>query len=172
MIGLFIAGSDENVSFNKAGHSQGGLITFRAMRGLDFSNGGKIIPGSVLLSGAPVDSDDFYKMAEKAGFKVDKDFTKSNVLFQVNRPEGVTSFFGTQMVDSVSDMSFIMGGNGNFKESFLSLPYVIFDLGKENPHSNYLCQGRTCAGTGNRQLFLDSARDNYYNPSIAETPSK
>jgi len=168
--GFFQAGIDEKVSFNIAAHSQGGLFTYRAMRGLDFSADGKITTGSLLLSGAPVDSDDFYIMAKKGGFKVDKDITKSNVLFQVNRPEGVTSYFGIQMVDPVSDMPFVMGGNGTFKESFLSLRYVFSD--KDNPHSDYLCQGLTCAGAGNQQPYLESARDKYYNPTIIEPLSK
>jgi len=146
------------------------LVNCEGFYGLDFSNDGAIDTGTVLFSGTPVDSDIFYVLAQESGFRINKNLAKSNVLFQVNRPESVTSLFGAQMVDPVSDMPIFMGGNGSFNESFLSLPYVIFDLDKESPHSNYLCQGLTCADAGNLQSYLNSARDKYTNPEILSPP--
>ena len=168
--GFFERGIKYNISFNIAAHSQGGIMNYRAMYGLDFSNKKEIETGSLLFSGAPVNSDNFYNMAIASGFKVDFDLTKSNVLFQVNRPEGETSFFGYQRVDPVSDMPILMGGNGSFVESLLSTPYVLPPLNKNSPHSNYLCQGLTCAGVGNQQPYLESARCKYTKPTILSPP--
>ncbi len=163
--GFFERGIKYNISFNIAAHSQGGMLTYRAMDGLDFSGDGSIDTGTVLLSGAPVDSDMFYSMADDANFIVSENLDYSNVLFQVNRPEGETSFFGLPLVDSVADMPLLLGGNGSFGESLLSLPYVIFPLDKASPHSNYLCQGKTCA-SNRKQLLLESVRDNFPDPTI------
>jgi len=59
----------------------------------------------------------------------------------------------------------VLGGNGSFRDSLYSMPYVIFDLGQESPHSNYLCLGLSCAKSG-QQSVLESARDNYFKPYI------
>jgi hypothetical protein len=134
------------------------------MEGLDFSGDKKIKPGTVLFSGAPVDSLEFYIMTKKAGFKVSDKLYDTNVIFQSNRPEGQTSFFNVQMVDSVSEMP-ILGGNGSFGESLLSLPYVILPLDKVSPHSNYLCQRSTCATVG-KQINIEFLRANYPDPKI------
>ena len=135
------------------------------MDGLDVSGGGLIDTGTVLFSGAPVDSDKFYSMAEDANFIVSEKSDESNVLFQVNRPEGETSFFGLPLVDPVADMPFFLGGNGSFVESLFSLPYVILPLDKASPHSNYLCRGKTCS-SNQKQPLLESVRDNYPNPTL------
>jgi len=169
--GFYKRGIKYNISFNIAAHSQGGIMNYRAMYGLDFSNDGAISTGTVLFSGTPVNSATFYRTATKSGFFVSDDWENSNVLFQSNSPDGLTSFLGYQMVDPVSDMPILMGGNGSFKESLLSLPYVILDLDKDSTHSNYLCQGLTCSDTGNQQPYLDPARNNYYEPTIKGPPS-
>jgi len=170
--GFFLEGIDDEISFNIAAHSQGGILTYRAMYGLDFSGGSKIDAGTVLFSGAPVNSRDFYQLANDARFEVSDDPKNSSALFQVNRPEGITSFLGYQMVDPVSDMPILMGGNGSFTESLFSVPYVVLPLYKDSPHSNYLCQGLTCAGRENQQIYLDSARDEYSPPTIEAPRSK
>ena len=166
--GFFKRGIKYNISFNIAAHSQGGLLAYRAMEGLDFSGGEIIDTGTVLFSGVPVDSDDFYSLAKESGFRVDFDLANSNILFQVNRPGGETSYLGYQLVDPVSDMPIFMGGNGSFWESLLSLPKLFDD---NSPHSNYLCQGLTCADS-NSQSSLGSARNKYFTPTIEIPPSK
>ena len=162
--GFFLEGIDDEISFNIAAHSQGGILTYRAMYGLDFSGDASIDTGTVLFSGAPIGSLDFYAVARKAGFKVSDKLYDTNVIFQSNRPEGQTSFFNVQMVDSVSEMP-MLGGNGSFGESLLSLPYVILPLDKASPHSNYLCQRSSCATVG-KQLNLEFLRANYPKPKI------
>jgi len=163
--GFFNRGIKYNISFNIAAHSQGGMLTYRAMDGLDFSGDGFINTGTVLFSGAPVDSNDYYKMAKEAKFLVSKNLVDSNVVFQVNRPGGETSFIGLPLVDPVADMPYLLGGNGSFAESLFSIPYLIPPFNENSPHSNYLCQGKTCA-SNQKQPLLESVRDNYPDPTL------
>lgn len=163
--GFLQAGIKENQRINPAGHSQGGLITYRAMDGLDFTNGGQITEtGTVLLSGAPVKAEKFYDVAEKSGFVVSKgdtDLNEHRVLFQVNRLENKST------VDSVADMPFL-GNNydrnapGALRDSILSLPELI---GDNSPHSDYLCQGITCA-QGQQQPALEKFRQTHTKPTF------
>jgi len=162
---FFQEGIDEEISFNIAAHSQGGILTYRAMDELDFSDDGSIDTGTVLFSGSPVNAQDFYEMAKEAKFSVNKNLDVSNVLFQLNRPEGETSFFGLPLVDPVADMPFLLGGNGSFAESLFSVPYLFPPFNENSPHSNYLCQGKSCA-SNQKQPLLESVRDNYPDPTL------
>ena len=163
---------DQNYTINLAGHSQGGLITYRAIDGLDFSNGGSITnTGTIQLSGAPVRATKFFKVARESGFIVKKeetDSTESRVVFQVNRPDGKSTIFGTRVVDSVADMP-LLGNNwdrerhGSIIDSFASIPLVLFG-GDKSPHSDYICQGVACAG--GQQLSVEHFRNTNPKPIL------
>jgi len=165
-------------SFNIAAHSQGTLLNYRSMDDLDFSNNETIVTGTVLFSGSPVYSEDFFRVVDESGFIVkdikDKDTKNKDkrVIFQINRPIGQTSFFGLPLVDAVAD-SPLFGGNYNydgttngFWGSILSIPVLFTD---DSPHSNYLCQGITC-GSGSNQVPLKDFRDSgkYITPTYIE----
>jgi filamentous hemagglutinin len=123
------------------GHSQGAVLTWVAIKGLDFSQGGRIEASlnTIQLSGAPIDAMQFHKDADKAGFK-DED----NRVFQVNRPDE-TVFFGLlPKTDTVSDLPLYLGGNAQYSDDpmarTLGALFTITSLfGKDSPHSNYAC---------------------------------
>ena len=112
----------------------------------------------------------FFKVASDAGFVVgnkDTNPREHRVVFQVNRPENQTTLFGTKVVDSVVDMP-LLGNNydrntpGTLLDSILSLP----ELGGDNsPHSDYLCQGVTCA-RGQQQPALEQFRQTHTKPTL------
>ncbi|MBD3620057.1 MAG: hypothetical protein HUJ28_11345 [Chromatiales bacterium] len=165
-------GIDQNHTINLAGHSQGGLITYRAIDGLDFTNGEpNTKTGTIQLSGAPVRATKFFKVAQESGFKVNEettDSTESRVVFQVNRPDGKSTIFGTRVVDSVADMP-LLGNNWNrerpvsFIDSFASIPLVLFG-GDKSPHSDYICQGVACAG--GQQPSVEHFRNTHPKPIL------
>jgi len=140
--GLFQQGIDAGPdSLHIYGHSQGGLLTWVAIKGLDFSNGGSPTAtlNTIQLSGAPVDAVQFHKDAETAGFKFDDQHT-----FQVNRPDE-TVFFGLlPKTDTVSDLPLFLGGNAKYSddpvERTLGALFTTLSLfGEGSPHSNYAC---------------------------------
>ena len=83
------------------GHSQGGLLTWVAIKGQDFSNVEMV---TVQVSGAPMDATEFHKTAEAA--KV----SEGNSVYQVNRPDEQT-VLGLPKTDSVADLP---GGTAEF----------------------------------------------------------
>jgi len=139
--GLFQQGIDAGPdSLHIYGHSQGGLLTWVAMKGLDFSNGGSPTAtlNTIQLSGAPVDAIQFHKDAETAGFG------RGQSVFQVNRPEE-TVFFGLlPKTDTVSDLPLFLGGNAQYSDDpvarTLGALFSVTSLfGERSPHSNYAC---------------------------------
>ena len=159
---FYIAGIDAGNTININAHSQGALLNYRAMDGLDFSDNNNITTGTILFSGAPVNSDDVYLVAKASGFKVDLDPRKSNVLSQSNNNLPGETIFGAPKVDSVS---VLLGGNfdsfGTFAGSILTLPILATS---SSPHSNYTCQYRTCA-PGNQQPAINIFQQNMRNSS-------
>jgi filamentous hemagglutinin len=181
---FYQAGIERSHTVNIAAHSQGGLLNYRAINGLDFTKEGQIPQaGTILLSGAPVESNDFYLAARNSGFLVTRSPDSNRAIFQANHPQGETSLLGYPMVDPISDMPFIGGGNyssnansGALLGSFLSLPFSGSD---RSPHTNYLCQGVTCAQSPNQpalnefRSFLrtpDTDGRGYITPTIIEPP--
>lgn len=139
--GLFQQGIDAGPdSLHIYGHSQGGLLTWVAMKGLDFSNGGSPTAtlNTIQLSGAPVDAIQFHKDAETAGFG------RGQSVFQVNRPDE-TVFFGLlPKTDTVSDLPLFLGGNAQYSDDpvarTLGALFSVTSLfGERSPHSNYAC---------------------------------
>lgn len=125
------------------GHSQGGLLTWVAIKGLDFSNGRSATAtlNTIQLSGAPVDARTFHDDARAAGFP---DEEKQRA-FQVNRPDEKVFFELFPKTDSVSDLPFLLGGNAQYSDDPVARKLgAIFTLAKlfdstESPHSNYSC---------------------------------
>ncbi|WP_431484019.1 hemagglutinin repeat-containing protein [Pseudomonas solani] len=139
--GLFQEGiNSSSESLYIYGHSQGGLLTWVALKGLDFSKGSKpsVQINSIQLSGAPVDAVKFHGVAKEAGFKSDE-----SRVFQINRPNEKTSL-GLPKTDAVADLPYILGGNSKYSSdptalglgAFFSLASL---MGKDSPHSNYSC---------------------------------
>lgn len=136
-------GIDAGIVLSPYGHSQGGLITWRAIEGLDFAGGKNPEVGSIQLSGAPVDAVKFHEDAMKAGFE-----KELNHVFQINRPdEKIIGIF--PKTDTVSDL---VGLNMRYSEdpvartigAILSFGTL---FGENSPHSNYLCQTAACKDT-------------------------
>lgn len=123
------------------GHSQGGLLTWVAIKGQDFSN---IELVTAQLSGAPVDAMKFHKDAEIAGIK------DGNSFFQVNRSDEKIAF-GLPKTDTVADLPGL-GGNAKYSDNQVELTLgaifsmaSLFDTAK-SAHSNYSCE--SCGVTG------------------------
>lgn len=123
------------------GHSQGGLLTWVAIKGQDFSN---IELVTAQLSGAPVDAMKFHKDAETAGIK------DGNSFFQVNRSDEKIAF-GLPKTDTVADLPGL-GGNAKYSDNQVELILgaifsmaSLFDTAK-SAHSNYSCE--SCGVTG------------------------
>ncbi len=160
---------DKNISFNIVAHSQGGLLNLRAIDGLDFSNNGKITTGTVMFSGAPVNSQVFYKTMTQAGFSLEDAISgERRVVFQTNRTNR-TGLAGTVVVDSISEL---LGGNYNYGDNsgFWS---SVFSLGSlfsetESPHSNYLCRGATCGGRNIPVLDAYRSSEDYIESTVIE----
>jgi len=138
---LFQQGIDAGPdSLHIYGHSQGGLLTWVAIKGLDFSKGGSPTAtlNTIQLSGAPVGAIQFHKDAETAGFE------KGQSAFQVNRPDE-TVFFGLlPKTDTVSDLPLFLGGNAKYSDDpvarALGALFSVTSLfGEGSPHSNYAC---------------------------------
>lgn len=118
------------------GHSQGGLLTWVAIKGMDFSN---VQMTTIQLSGAPVDAIQFHRDADAAGFNND-----DQRVFQVNRPDKSVFFGLLPMTDSVSDLPVFLGGNAQYsddpvKRALGALFTVTSLLDEDSPHSNYSC---------------------------------
>jgi filamentous hemagglutinin len=154
---FYQSGIDQGFKLDLVGHSQGALLTYRALDGLDFSKN----PGSIQLSGAPVYAQKFFTAAEKAGFN-----TTDNAVFQVNRPDKQVFFGMLPMTDSVSDFLGRNAMNSNDPISrFLGAVFTLPGLmGKESPHSNYLCQVQSMCGNGASQLQQDFKNGTTTNP--------
>ena len=189
---FFSAGIQSNTNFNIAAHSQGTLLNFRAMEGLDFTNGGTKEAGTIQFSGSPLNATQFQGLVENTGFAFvaeDPDGNKfmnySNTVFQINRPVGETSLFGFVLVDSVSDMPVFLGGNhehgegGTLGGAIFSLPFLLF--GDKSPHSNYVCQTTACRETPSSAAVEEFRRNirtpttegrGYINPTIIDMPVK
>lgn len=138
------------------GHSQGAVLTWVAIKGLDFSQDGRIDVSlnTIQLSGAPIDAMQFHRDADKAGFK-----DEENRVFQVNRPDE-TVFFGLlPKTDTVSDLPLYLGGNAQYSDDPLARTlgalFTITSLfGEGSPHSNYSCVtcGLPVPGSVNAQV--------------------
>ncbi|SFM50250.1 filamentous hemagglutinin [Halopseudomonas yangmingensis] len=138
------------------GHSQGAVLTWVAIKGLDFSQDGRIDVSlnTIQLSGAPIDAMQFHRDADKAGFK-----DEENRVFQVNRPDE-TVFFGLlPKTDTVSDLPLYLGGNAQYSDDPLARTlgalFTITSLfGEGSPHSNYSCVtcGLPVPGSVNSQV--------------------
>ena len=118
------------------GHSQGGLLTWVAIKGMDFSN---VQMTTIQLSGAPVDAIQFHRDADAAGFKND-----DQRVFQVNRPDKSVFFGLLPKTDSVADLPVFLGGNSKYsddpvKRALGALFTVTSLLDADSPHSNYSC---------------------------------
>jgi len=184
---FYQVGIDNNTNFNIAAHSQGTLLNYRAMEGLDFTNGGTKETGTVQFSGSPVDATQFQRLVENTGFAVleKKDdgstiMNYSKTVFQINRPVGETSLFGFDLVDSVADMvggNYQYGEGGSLSGAIFSLPFLFTDI---SPHSNYVCQNSACpdtksASVGEFQINLRTPNTDgkgYIIPKIIEFPIK
>ena len=118
------------------GHSQGGLLTWVAIKGMDFSN---VQMTTIQLSGAPVDAIQFHRDADAAGFNND-----DQRVFQDNRPDE-TVFFGLlPKTDTVADLPILLGGNSQYsddpvKRALGALFTVTSLFAQDSPHSNYSC---------------------------------
>ena len=146
---FYQAGIDQGFKLDLVGHSQGALLTYRGISGLDFGNSA----GAIQLSGAPVYANSFYDAAEQAGFNIND----NNAVFQVNRPDSKVFFGMLPMTDTVSDL---LGGNALNSNDPISrflgaLVTTSSLLGKDSPHSNYLCQVRSMCQNGASQLQQD-----------------
>lgn len=150
------------------GHSQGGLLTWVAIKGLDFSQGKSPVVemNSIQLSGAPVDAVQFHKDADSAGFK-DQDQST----FQVNRPDE-TVFFGLlPKTDTVSDLPLLLGGNAQYSDDpiarTLGALFTVTSLfGKGSPHSNYSCVTCPASPPGSVEAQI---RDIVIDPTIIDS---
>jgi len=146
-------GIDAGVVLEIFGHSQGSLIQYRALDGLDFAKGGDLRVGSIQFSGSPVDALDFHDVAKRAGFTKD-----NNRVFQVNRPDEVIGIFPKG--DAVSDL---VGRNATYSDApALRLIGAILSFGSlfgmDSPHSNYLCQTAGCLN-GDKSELQDQFRN-------------
>lgn len=135
------------------GHSQGGLLTWVAVQGQDFSNINLV---TVQVSGAPIDAVKFHKDVEET--------KKENIhsYYQVNRPDETTSF-GLPKTDAVADL---LGGNAKYSSNSTELILgavfsftSLFDAEK-SAHSNYSCAscdvtGLTKAGGKIREFVIN-----------------
>ncbi|AZC16042.1 hemagglutinin repeat-containing protein [Pseudomonas sp. CMR5c] len=138
---FFQAGVDDKFKLDITGHSQGGLLTYRAISGVDFNLNGKV--GSIQLSGAPVASADFFQAAKDAGFNIE-----DGAFFQVNRPNSKTFFGMLPVTDTVSDF---LGFNAAHSSEpvarfFGSLATSTQLFQASSPHSNYLCVSKALCG--------------------------
>ena len=158
------AGIDQGNKLDVFGHSQGGLLTYRALAGLNFNANGNL--GSIQLSGAPVGSADFFQAAQNAGFNID-----DGAFFQINRPTS-TMFFNTLPVtDTVSDF---LGLNVQHSSDpvarfFGSLASAGRLKGADSPHSNYLCVAKDICGgakSGLQETFKKT--DKYIIPTLID----
>ena len=161
---FYKAGIEDNYKLDVTGHSQGGLLTYRGISGLDFNLNGKA--GSIQLSGAPVGSTSFFEAAKESGFNIE-----DGAYFQVNRP-GSKNFFGMLPVtDTVSDLL-----GGNFLKSsepvarfFGSLTTSFSLLGAASPHSNYLCVSKAlCGDKPNALQEQFKANSRYITPTLID----
>lgn len=166
--GLFQQGIDAGPdALHIYGHSQGGLLTWVAIKGLDFSNGGSPTAtlNTIQLSGAPVDAKTFHDDAEAAGFESD-----DQRAFQVNRPDE-TVFFGLlPKTDTVSDLPLFLGGNAKYSddpvERTLGALFTALSLfGEGSPHSNYSCV--TCPPSAPGSVDAQ-VRDIVINPTLID----
>lgn len=164
---FYQSGIDQSLVLSPFGHSQGGLLTWLAMQGLDFSKGGSLKVGAVQLSGAPVDAVRFHEDALAAGFSDNK-----NRIFQVNRPD--TYVLGVfPMTDSVADLP-MLGGNAKYSVDRVSRTVgALFSLGvlfdsRLSPHSNYLCQTAQCKNIVSGVHGDLSRGDKYIVPTIID----
>lgn len=171
--GFYKKGIAAGHTINIAAHSQGGLLTYRAIDGLDFTKEGKIESGTLLLSGAPVNAMHFHYATAASGFKYsDIETGENRVVFQQNENARETSFFGYPLTDTVPTL---LGWNhdpetdGSVAGSILSVPYL---FGSASPHSNYLCQGVTCAPGGAGQPAIEQARPQYIRSTLIEPDGK
>lgn len=138
---LFQQGIDAGPeSLHIYGHSQGGLLTWVAIKGLDFSQGKspEVQLNTIQLSGAPVDAITFHDDTKEAGFKYEE-----QRFFQVNRPDEQVAF-GLPKTDSVADLPLVLGGNAQYSDDPVTRSLgAIFSLvtlfGSDSPHSNYSC---------------------------------
>lgn len=116
------------------GHSQGGLLTWVAIKGQDFSNVEMV---TVQVSGAPMDAVDFHDATRAAGV------LRENSIYQVNRPDEKTRF-GLPKTDSVADLPGL-GGNARYSDNPVALFLgAIFSLTSlfdpdTTAHGNYGC---------------------------------
>ncbi|MDT4802010.1 Hemagglutinin repeat protein [compost metagenome] len=141
--GLFQQGIDAGPeTLHIYGHSQGGLLTWVAIKGLDFSQGKspEVQLNTIQLSGAPVDAIQFHKDAEAAGFG-DEERQRA---FQINRPDESVFFSLLPKTDTVSDLPLFLGGNAQYSNdptarTLGALFTVISLFGEDSPHSNYAC---------------------------------
>jgi filamentous hemagglutinin len=168
--GLFQQGIDAgpDTTLHIYGHSQGGLLTWVAINGLDFSKGGSPTAtlNTIQLSGAPVGAIQFHKDAEDAGFKFD-----DQRAFQVNRPDE-TVFFGLlPKTDTVSDLPLLLGGNAQYSNDpaarALGALFTVTSLfGEGSPHSNYACV--TCKPSAPGSVDAQ-ARDIVIKPTLIDS---
>ncbi|HKM38167.1 MAG TPA: hemagglutinin repeat-containing protein [Thiopseudomonas sp.] len=148
------------------GHSQGGLLTFSAIKGQDFSN---IDLVTVQVSGAPIDAVKFHKEAEKAGVKDGHSF------YQVNRTDEKTAF-GLPKTDSVADLPGL-GGNAKYSDDPIGLALgAVFSLGslfnpEKSAHSNCNYSCASCDVTGLTKTG-GKIREFVINPTLIDKEGK
>ena len=165
---FFQAGIKDEYKLDVAGHSQGGLLTYRAISGLDFNLNGQV--GSIQLSGAPVGSKSFFEAADAAGFDIG-----NGAFFQVNRPGSKTFFGMLPVTDTVSDL---LGQNFTHSSDpvarfFGSLATSTSLMGVDSPHSNYLCVAKGMCGDAPNAL-QDQFKKNprYIEPTFIDANGK
>ena len=142
------------------GHSQGGLLTWVAVKGQDFSN---IELVTVQLSGAPVDAVNFHDDVEATKAK------ETYSVYQTNRPEEKT-ILGLPKTDAVADLPGL-GGNAQYSDDQIGLTLgALFSLAslfdtEKSAHSNYGCV--TCERTGWTETSRN-VREIVINPTLID----
>lgn len=142
------------------GHSQGGLLTWVAIKGQDFSNVEMV---TVQVSGAPIDAIDYHDTAREAGV------LRENSFYQVNRPDEQT-VLGLPKTDSVADLPGL-GGNAKYSDNPVALSLgAIFSLNslfdtEKSSHSNYGCASCDPEKLNDRNLKV---REMVINPTLID----
>lgn len=140
------------------GHSQGGLLTWVAVQGQDFSDINLV---TAQVSGGPIDAVKFHDDVEATKAK------ETYSVYQSNRPDDKTTF-GLPRTDTVADL---LGGNAKYSDDPTSLTLgAIFSLTslfdtEKSAHSNYGCI--TCERTGWTETSK-KVRDVVINPTLID----
>jgi filamentous hemagglutinin len=122
---FFQKGADNGYTGRVAAHSQGGLLVYRALKGLNLSDDNTVM---FQFNGTPVKTDDLLEAVKHAhGAWKGHNINDSDPVANVPITLGGNARSGKELVDSVNQIP------------------NLFDSTK-SPHSNYFCTGDFCAG--------------------------